>query len=224
MPAQTPTAADALRRSSRAVVLIASHGAGSRSFQDAVRESGVAVEFFGHPLLATAELCRLEREAIARGVRSRSAFFVVDRDIDDLETLFTTVQTRLPRVSIWVVQGDIVIPVRLVDSEPSDDGEHGPRRGGSAPLPGTPAASTPPKLRFVEGSRPDATRDGEPVTRGHEGDARAAESRAAESRGSESRGSESRGEAVTSAELDMLLGFFDDGRDGHAASERGGSR
>ena len=211
MAAQTPTTADALRRYARAVVLVASRGHGSRPFQDAVRESGAAANFIGHPLLAMADLCRFDRETVERGVGERIGLFVVDRDIEDLEPLFAAVQSRLPRVSIWVIQSDIAIPVRISDVEPVADADRTSRRHAPGSTPGStpvsmPGGGGPPKLRFVEGA------DGS-VAAAKDGDGMKAAPNAT-----------STGESVTHAELDMLLGLFDDERNARSSPDRGGPR
>lgn len=209
MPAPTPTTVDALRQYARVVVLVAPRGTGSRSFQQASHAAGTQCELIGHPILAMAELCRLDREAIGRaGDRTgeRAAIFIVDRDIEDLEPLFTAIETRLPRTSIWVIQGDIVVPVRV--AEP--DAPAVPAAVTRRPLPTPPPSVGAPKLRFVEGapSELEPTSASESGTEPDAGD------------GTSPRGSE----AVTSAEIEMLLGLLDGQRHERPSTDRGGPR
>ncbi|MFZ9882683.1 MAG: hypothetical protein ACO3QC_14935, partial [Phycisphaerales bacterium] len=116
----------------------------------AIRDSGVPCELIGHPLVAMAELCRLDRDQRLGEASERSALIVSDRDQwDDLSMLFEVVRERLARVSIWILAGQLAIEVHR--------GKSSDARATEPPQPAersfTPVSTrTPPKptLRIVE--------------------------------------------------------------------------
>jgi hypothetical protein len=114
---------------------------------DAIRDSGIPCELIGHPLIAMAELVRLESSSPAEDdATERTALVVADRDrLEDLSALFRAVRLRIPQVSIWVVASDdIAIEVqraRFPEPAPSAETPHS-----RAPATG----STGPRLRIVQ--------------------------------------------------------------------------
>ena len=194
----------------------------STEVMGAIADSGVPSELIGHPLVAMAELTRLERDAMTGGGGERTVLVVADRDqgdtmsafdqVDDLKPLFEVVRERLSRVAIFVFADGLPIeickgrtpdPARVEHADPIAAA----RRGAS------PAA---PRLRITEAPLPPAStaafgseaQDGEP-------DDQPQSETAAD-------------EAVTRAELEMLLERFEDSsrRDGgpDGGGERGGRR
>jgi hypothetical protein len=172
----------------------------------AIADSGVPSELIGHPLVAMAELTRLERDAMSGGGSERTVLVVADRDqgdtmsafdqVDDLKPLFEVVRERLSRVAIFVFADGLPIEICKGRAPDAPRVEHADpiavaRRGA------TPAA---PKLRITEpphevASRETATHaatndDGEP-------DDQPQSETAAD-------------EAVTRAELEMLLERFEE--------------
>ena len=108
MPLPAPKPVDALRQHTRAVMLISADGDASSALLDAIRDSEVPCELIGHPVVAMAELVRLERDN--REGHDRTALFVADDErIDQLSSLFQAVRTRLPQVAIWVIAGEFAV-------------------------------------------------------------------------------------------------------------------
>ena len=193
MPAPKPV--DALRQHTRAVLLISADGDASSALLDAIRDSEVPCELIGHPVVAMAELVRLERDN--RSGEERTALFVADDDrIDQLSSLFQAVRLRLPQVAIWVIAGEYAVQVQraaAIEQKPIPSGP-----SFDMPLHGSPRAA--PQLRIVEHREEPA----QPAPVGLDddsGDGRA-DPNAPHST------------ALTAEELDMLLGWNDDDRRG----------
>lgn len=111
LPLPAPKPVDALRQHTRAVVLISADGEASPSLLDAIRDSEIPCELIGHPLLAMAELVRLEKDN--RLHAERTALFVADDErIEQLSPLFASVRVRLPQVAIWVIAGEFAVQVQ----------------------------------------------------------------------------------------------------------------
>ena len=197
----TPSPLDALRQHTRAVVLTAPGGDVSPDLLAAIRDSGVPCELIGHPLVAMAELCRLDRDQRPGEPAERSALIVSDRDQwDDLSMLFEVVRERLARVSIWILAGQLAIEVhrgKAPDARASEPEQ--PAERSFAPV----STRTPPKptLRIVE------PQDAAPM--------RAALGAEDEPFDDENAGTRN-AEAVTSEEIEMLLDLFDGPADDRA--------
>ena len=206
MPLPAPKPVDALRQHTRAVLLISADGDASPALLDAIRDSEVPCELIGHPVVAMAELVRLERDN--REGRDRTALFVADHDrIDQLSSLFQAVRTRLPQVAIWVIAGEFAVQVQratVVEAKPT----HGSAPGGStepSSLSSPFAHARPaPQLRIVEHAEQPEPAALPPVVDDDSGDGRA-DPNAPHST------------ALTAEELDMLLGWNDDDRRGGKA-------
>jgi len=195
VPLPAPKPVDALRQHTRAVMLISAEGDASPALLDAIRDSEVPCELIGHPVVAMAELVRLERDN--REGRERTALFVADDDrIDQLSSLFQAVRTRLPQVAIWVIAGEFAVQVQratIVESKSPASPSHEP-----PPFPSPRAA---PQLRIVEHAEHPAPAAPKSQTNDDSGDDRA-DPNAPHST------------ALTAEELDMLLGWNDDDRRG----------
>lgn len=204
MPLPAPKPVEALRQHTRAVVLISSDGETDPGLLDAIRDSEIPCELIGHPLVAMAELVRLEQDN--RHGEERTALFVADDErIEQLSALFQSVRVRLPQVSIWVIAGDLAVQVQR----------------GSAPIVRAPSAAAvvetvptrnsargSPQLRIVQAdaqrplsddgpSSDRAERPNGKVDDEADGDEGAAEG-------------QPHSTALTAEELDMLLGFGDE--------------
>lgn len=204
-----PTPLDALRQHTQAVVLTAPDGEVSPQLMAAIRDSGVPCELIGHPLVAMAELARLERDLRGAGSGERTALVVSDRDQwDDLSLLFEVVRERLSRVSIWILAGQLAIEVhrgRASEHAARPSEPAAPIERSFAPM----TARTPPgkpNLRIVEPH--DAPPRDAPALR--DGDDAEPLDENADTRSAE---------AVTSAEIEMLLDLFD----GPEGEGRGGA-
>ncbi|MFM7135128.1 MAG: hypothetical protein ACKO0W_12535 [Planctomycetota bacterium] len=202
MATPTPRPADALRQHTRAVVLTAPGGDISPVLLDQIRDSTVPFELIGHPLVAMAELSRLEREAKPEGEPERTALVVCERDdFDDLNGLFDAVRSRLPRVSIWVFAGGLSVEVqRGRSSEPPAAPARPPVARDAAPARPTPRSA--PTLRITEAPVPQAPE-------GVEADV-------------DQEDSPKGGETVTPEELEMLLDLFEPPPDRDRPSPGGG--
>lgn len=111
MPLSAPKPVDALRQHTRAVVLIAADGHAAPALLDAIRDSEIPCELIGHPLVAMAELVRLEQDN--RQGTERTALVVADDErIEQLSSLFQAVRSRMPQVAIWVIAGDFAVQVQ----------------------------------------------------------------------------------------------------------------
>lgn len=197
MPLPAPKPVDALRQHTRAVVLVSADGDTSSSLLDAIRDSEIPCELIGHPVVAMAELVRLEQDN--RRGEERTALFVADDErIEQLSGLFQAVRNRLPHVAIWVIAGELAVQVQRASAV-------------EAARPERPAQRGAPQLRIVEPSAADeqpASRTVEPKP-----DApRRPSVEANEPDESDDRidPNASHSTAITAEELDMLLGFGDD--------------
>jgi hypothetical protein len=226
VPLPAPKPVDALRQHTRAVVLISADGDASPALLDSIRDSEVPCELIGHPVVAMAELVRLEHGDRRR--EERTALFVADDErIEQLASLFQAVRMRLPQVAIWVIAGDLAVQVQratVVDAAAeSRFGSAGPSSNGisgtasndarTAPRPGT------PKLRIVEH---DA--DAEAETAADDQHRDQLDNADADARDPEPDeiASASRATSLTAEELDMLLGWEDG--DDTAPAPKGGLR
>ena len=226
MPLPAPKPVDALRQHTRAVVLISADGDASPALLDSIRDSEVPCELIGHPVVAMAELVRLEHGDRRR--EERTALFVADDErIEQLASLFQAVRMRLPQVAIWVIAGDLAVQVQratVVDAAAesrfgstgaSSNGISGPASSDArtAPRPGT------PKLRIVEH---DA--DAEAETAADDQHRDQLDNADADARDPEPDeiASASRATSLTAEELDMLLGWEDG--DDTAPAPKGGLR
>lgn len=216
MPLPAPKPVEALRQHTRAVVLISSEGETDPRLLDAIRDSEIACELIGHPLVAMAELVRLEQDN--RHGEERTALFVADDErIEQLAALFQAVRVRLPQVSIWVIAGDLAVQVQR--------GSASTARAASPAavvetLPARSAVRSAPQLRIVQsdahrplsGAGPEIDRAQRAVGKlddksgvgesDAENDAESDDVRASES--------ETHSTSLTAEELDMLLGFGDE--------------
>lgn len=226
MPLPAPKPVDALRQHTRAVVLISADGDASPALLDSIRDSEVPCELIGHPVVAMAELVRLEHGDRRR--EERTALFVADDErIEQLASLFQAVRMRLPQVAIWVIAGDLAVQVQratVVDAAAesrfgstgaSSNGISGPASSDARtpPRPGT------PKLRIVEH---DA--DAEAETAADDQHRDQLDNADADARDPEPDeiASASRATSLTAEELDMLLGWEDG--DDTAPAPKGGLR
>jgi hypothetical protein len=197
VPAPKPV--DALRQHTRAVLLISADGDASSALLDAIRDSEVPCELIGHPVVAMAELVRLERDN--RNGDERTALFVADDDrIDQLSSLFQAVRLRLPQVAIWVIAGEYAVQVQraaVIEHKPATSAH-----SFDTPLHGAPRAA--PQLRIVEHREEPA----QPTP------ARPDHSSGDDSGDDRADPSAPHSTALTAEELDMLLGWNDDDRHG----------
>jgi hypothetical protein len=187
----------------RAVVLLGPDAEVPDGFDEALDASGTLFEVVRHPLLAAAELVRLERDVRQSGSASRTTFWVVGRDIDDLEDLLQTVRASLPRVSARIfVQGArlTIFDGEPVTPKPSDGSDRaGPttvpfsdRRRlrlsrdplDAADAPTAPTVSAPPASQMDADGDPRGEHDEDPPGPS--------------------------GSAPTPEEIEMLLSMFDD--------------
>ena len=195
MPLPAPKPVDALRQHTRAVVLVSADGDTSSSLLDAIRDSEIPCELIGHPVVAMAELVRLEQDN--RRGEERTALFVADDErIEQLSGLFQAVRNRLPHVAIWVIAGELAVQVQRASAS-------------EAARPERPAPRSAPHLRIVEPTGPEEPQASQaiepkprpaaraPLVEEDESDARI-DPNAAHST------------AITAEELDMLLGFGDE--------------
>ena len=195
MPLPAPKPVDALRQHTRAVVLVAADGDTSPALLDAIRDSEIPCELIGHPVVAMAELVRLEQDN--RRGEERTALFVADDErIEQLSGLFQAVRNRLPHVAIWVIAGELAVQVQRATATDAARAER-------------PAPRSAPQLRIVEPTGPEEPQASQaiepkprpaaraPLVEEDESDARI-DPNAAHST------------AITAEELDMLLGFGDE--------------
>jgi hypothetical protein len=166
LPLPAPKPVDALRQHTRAVVLISADGEASPSLLDAIRDSEIPCELIGHPVVAMAELVRLEKDN--RLHAERTALFVADDErIEQLSPLFASVRARLPQVAIWVIAGEFAVQVQraTVQDPVGSQATHGPLIG-QASLHAPVGSATPPRtrtqggpvLRIVDHAEDDADR------------------------------------------------------------------
>jgi hypothetical protein len=128
------------------VVLISADGEASPALLDSIRDSEIPCELIGHPVIAMAELVRLEKDN--RLHTERTALVVADDErIEQLSSFFQAVRVRLPQVAIWVIAGDLAVQVqRAVVPEAAASPAPAPRTS-AAPRVGP---RTAPQLRIVE--------------------------------------------------------------------------
>lgn len=200
-----PANSDSNREPDRAVVLLGPAADAPSDFEDALGPSGTLFEVVRHPLLAAADLVRLERDVRLSGSSSRTTLWVVGREIDDLGELFQSVRTHLPRVSVRVlVQGErltvfegAIEPARAPEVPPA------PRADARGP-------SRRPTLRYTgdadgpDGTMPASASTDLPATRPDAGTAEYARVEHDEDPPGPS------GSAPTPEELEMLLSMFDE--------------
>lgn len=151
LPLPAPKPVDALRQHTRAVVLISADGEASPSLLDAIRDSEIPCELIGHPVVAMAELVRLEKDN--RLHAERTALFVADDErIEQLSPLFASVRARLPQVAIWVIAGEFAVQVQraTVQDPVGSQATHGPLIG-QASLHAPVGSATPPRTRTQGG-------------------------------------------------------------------------
>lgn len=217
LPLHPPSLADALRPFTRAVVLTAPGGPVSGQVLAAISDSAVPSELIGHPLVAMAELTRLERDAMTGGGGERTVLVVADRDpsdsmsafeqVDDLKPLFEVVRERLSRVAIYVFADGLPIeickgrasePIRVEHADPVAVA----RRG---------AAPAPPRLRIADPGEQPRPPSGfaKSALDADEPDDQVPSDTAAQ-------------EAVTREELEMLLERFEDQPDRGDREDRRG--
>lgn len=196
MPVPAPKPADALRQHTRAVLLISADGDASPALLDAIRDSEVPCELIGHPVVAMAELVRLERDN--RDGRDRTALFIADDErIDQLSSFFQAVRLRLPQVAIWVIAGEYAVQVQrasVIEQKPASSPP-----SFDAPLAGV--SRPAPQLRIVE-HRDEPASAAPPLRQADDSGDDRADPDAPHST------------ALTAEELDMLLGWNDDDRRG----------
>jgi hypothetical protein len=203
-----PFPSDSNAEPDRAVVLLGPDAEAPDGFDGVLDASRTLFEVVRHPLLAAAELVRLERDVRQSGSASRTTLWVVDRDIADLGDLFQMMRTSLPRVPARIlVQGErlTVIEGASDAAKPSD----GAARSGPAPAPSpdrrplrlrhaddrfNPTAASPgPTATEPPANRADATGDPREEREEHEEDPPGPS-----------------GSAPTPEEIEMLLSMFDD--------------
>lgn len=157
LPLPAPKPVDALRQHTRAVVLISADGDASPALLDAIRDSEIPCELIGHPVVAMAELVRLEKDN--RLHAERTALFVADDErIEQLSPLFASVRARLPQVAIWVIAGEFAVQVQraTVQDPIGSQATHGSQTtngspgGHGAPYPPS-GTATPPRTRTPGG-------------------------------------------------------------------------
>jgi hypothetical protein len=218
LPAPKPV--DALRQHTRAVVLISADGEASPALLDSIRDSEIPCELIGHPVIAMAELVRLEKDN--RHHAERTALVVADDErIEQLASLFQAVRTRLPQVAIWVIAGDLAVQVQRATVQEFQAPPAASPRTSSAPRVGPRAA---PRLRIVEAG-PDVE---ESTATAHEAstievkasgrDGKAVGHTPADVQTEPPLEDLNHSTKLTAEELDMLLGWDD-----HDAPERGPS-
>ena len=236
LPAPKPV--DALRQYSRAVVLISAQGDAAPTLLDAIRDSEVPCQLIGHPLVAMAELIRLEQDN-RQGSAERTALIVADDErIDQLDSLFHAVRVRLPRVAIWVIAGDFAVQVQRASTgesaapsggaRESSGGARDPSGGAREPSGGAREPSgfareplrtnrSAPQLRIVDHSDEPAPLTTDVIEIDDDLPSTEVEKR--------------HSTALTAEELDMLLGWEDGDPDGDApikptdkSSEKPGGR
>ena len=224
MPLPAPRPLDALRQYTRAVILTADGCQLSDDLGALAARSGVRCEFVDHPLLAVAALTTIEREAKPP---ERAALIVAERQIDDLDGLFSTVRSRLQRIAIWVFEADIAIEVQR--GQGVETPEPAPRERAVRAV-----GSTAPALRISRPPEPPAAwRTAAPsveaeLDRAPEGASEGAfeHPSAGPSAGASDDAPEDppgpSGNSVTAEELEMLLNLFE--RDLPPRHDDGGAR
>lgn len=194
MPLPAPRPLDALRQHSRAVVLTAEGCELSDALRVLCARSGTRCEVVDHPLMAMAALTVVDRESDGR---DRAALVVAERQIDDLDGLFSAIRARLQRMSIWVFEADIAIEVQRGHvAEPLE--------GAPRVTPPRSVGSTAPTLRITRTTEPPP-----PPPRAAP-DAAAPDERRLDDGAEDPPGPS--GNSVTPEELEMLLDMFESDR------------
>lgn len=217
MPDGGPSLADHLREHERVVVLLGPDAEIPSLLIDDLDRSDALYEVVRHPLLAVAELVRLELDARRSGSGAGTTLLVAEREIEDLGPMFGVVESRLPRVAARVQTGGHIVSVfeglreeglreegrreegrreegRRVEARPTAPARHGPD---AEPVRHAAPPARTPALRFVaddDDARPVPSSD--PA-----GDDREAH---------DDEPPPPSGSAPTREELDMLLSMLDD--------------
>ncbi len=111
MPDGGPSLADHLREHERVVVLLGPDAEIPSLLIDDLDRSDALYEVVRHPLLAVAELVRLELDARRSGSGAGTTLLVAEREIEDLGPMFGVVESRLPRVAARVQTGGHIVSV-----------------------------------------------------------------------------------------------------------------
>jgi hypothetical protein len=212
VPDGGPSLADHLREHERVVVLLGPDAEIPSLLIDDLDRSDALYEVVRHPLLAVAELVRLELDARRSGSGAGTTLLVAEREIEDLGPMFGVVESRLPRVAARVQTGGHIVSVfeglreegrreegrreegRRVEARPTAPARHGPD---AEPVRHAAPPARTPALRFVaddDDARPVPSSD--PA-----GDDREAH---------DDEPPPPSGSAPTREELDMLLSMLDD--------------
>ncbi len=138
-----------LRSHDRAVILTAANGVVTPEVQRAISDSGASVQLISRPLSAMAALVALEKSA--QSAPTRPLLVIADRDIGDLDPLFSSVRSRLPRVAIWVFERNITVRLCAGIESRADQPKTEARASSSASEPSRPrfAPTKPPQLRIA---------------------------------------------------------------------------
>ena len=211
MQSSSTTPLKVLRTHAHAVILISANGAITPEVDRAIADSGADVELISHPLEAMAALACLEIPGPGSPSRlgnGRTLLVFADREIDDLSSLITSVQTRLPRVAIWVFEGEMAMQVRLGEGEPARAEAVAPLRStdsARAVRPNHVAPSKPPQLRIATIDRQADLPQNDKQTPESDISNRAGEGDDTERMNEELTDADIGSAAVTREELDMLL-------------------
>ena len=211
--------------------MISAQGDAAPTLLDAIRDSEVPCQLIGHPLVAMAELIRLEQDN-RQGSAERTALIVADDErIDQLDSLFHAVRVRLPRVAIWVIAGDFAVQVQRASASESAAPSGGARESSGGARDPSGGAREPsgfareplrtnrsaPQLRIVDHSDEPAPLTTDVIEIDDDLPSTEVERR--------------HSTALTAEELDMLLGWEDGDPDGDApikptdkSSEKPGGR
>jgi hypothetical protein len=211
LQSSSATPLQVLRTHAHAVILISANGVVTPEVDRAIADSGADIELISHPLAAMAALACLEipgPEAPSRHGNGRTLLVFADREIGNLCSLITSVQTRLPRVAIWVFEGEMAMPVRSGDGDPARAEAVAPPRStdsARAARPNHPAPSKPPQLRIAPIDRQADLPLKDKQTPESDMSARAGEDDNTERMNEELTDADIASAAVTREELDMLL-------------------
>lgn len=203
MPNAGPFHTDSNDEPDRAVVLLGPDSEVPGDFEEALDSPGTLFEVVRHPLLAAAELVRLERDVRRSGSSSRTTFWVVGREIDDLEHFFQRLRAYLPRVSARVLVQRERLTVFDGVPEPAVQTE-----GPAWPEPERAPTGRRPTLRYTgDALEPAGMPEGPSPTRSTD-DAAAPDDGPRHEHDEDPPGPS--GSAVTREEIEMLLSMFDD--------------
>ena len=180
--------------------MISAEGDAAPTLLDAIRDSEVPCQLIGHPLVAMAELIRLEQDN-RQGSAERTALIVADDErIDQLDSLFHAVRVRLPRVAIWVIAGDFAVQVQRATAGESAAPSGGARESSGGAREPLRTNRRAPQLRIVDHSDEPAPLTTDVVEIDDDLPSTEVEKR--------------HSTALTAEELDMLLGWEDGDPDG----------